>query len=103
MNGLGFAMHKEGREVLTQAMIIQAGRSIRGFIVVPASVRIQEVIYTFIVQIETSRTRVAIVIGSCQSTQDKLRCFLGSHTPRRIVDQPVGHFLSTRLIDSIVH
>lgn len=70
---LEFAMHKEGREILTQAMIIQAGRSILGFIVVPASVRIQEVIYTLIVQIETSRTRVAIVIGSCQSAWDKLR------------------------------
>lgn len=58
-------MNKKGGDKLTQAMIIQAGRSIRGFIVVPASVRIQEVIYTFIVQIETSRTRVAIKIGSC--------------------------------------
>lgn len=45
---------------LTQAINIHAGSSILGFIVVPARVRIQEVIYTLMVQIETRRTRVAI-------------------------------------------
>jgi len=44
----------------TQAINIHAGKSILGFIVVPARVRIQEVIYTLMVQMETRRTRVAI-------------------------------------------